>query len=727
MVEILDKLGYEIKNEWKLVGKVNGDRIEDAVDNFFTSADSKDTLLFYFTGHGIPDGHGDHFMASSDIDSNKPWRKGFNFDDIERAMKRSSATKIVTILDCCFSGAAGIAMGDEEDIAKNARVAMENTFKEGDGKCLLASSLGSQQSFKMKNQDYSLFTYYLIEGLNGGINNEAVNNKGFVTPSSLGDYVYHKVISADKRQKPIMKTAMSGNIVLAYYPNEPREKNEASPTASAATSGPDPIVLSARDYFKRREYERAIVFFDRVLESNPKHIEALNHKGICCIKLKRYDEARNCFNKVLETEQDNIEALDNLDRLKEYEGEAERRDSNAEPTDTEQTKLEKMKQNATKLLELQKYQEALTIYNQILNQNPSDVDSLKGKAASLFSLDNYDEALVCYKEILKIKPSDVEALNNVKLLQRIEKQKRVSDTTDSLFNEGVHYYTLGKFEEAMSCFERVLQINPSHYEARSYKNLLLERKNQHKKYADEIAESDDPSELIKKADYYINKRMYDEALACSEKALEIEPNYSLAWFYKGYALSEKGVYEESIDCYDKATKIDPSMLNGWNNKGVALDKLGRYKDALDCFEKELEVNPDNKLARDNKKLMLQKLGQTGDSDVGSPNKYNDPTLPNYKPYRPETNKKRSGGIRSETKLESRSNPEADKWFYEGTRLAANWTNKDDHQRAIECFDKALAIDPNLGYVWKYKGYSLNALNRKDEAQKCFRKAKELGF
>jgi hypothetical protein len=45
----------------------------------------------------------------------------------------SIAKKIITNLDCCFSGATGITMGNEEDIAKSASSDKDRTFKEGNG------------------------------------------------------------------------------------------------------------------------------------------------------------------------------------------------------------------------------------------------------------------------------------------------------------------------------------------------------------------------------------------------------------------------------------------------------------------------------------------------------------------------------------------------------------------------------------------------------------------
>jgi hypothetical protein len=45
-------------------------------------------------------------LASSNINRIIPDEEGYSFIDLENAMKKTLARRIITILDCCFSGAA---------------------------------------------------------------------------------------------------------------------------------------------------------------------------------------------------------------------------------------------------------------------------------------------------------------------------------------------------------------------------------------------------------------------------------------------------------------------------------------------------------------------------------------------------------------------------------------------------------------------------------------------
>ena len=77
--QALLKQDYEIPEEFRLIGKVEGSKIRQTIIDFFAEAGARDTLVFYFSGHGMPDGHGDYFLACSDIDRKRPQRAGYAF------------------------------------------------------------------------------------------------------------------------------------------------------------------------------------------------------------------------------------------------------------------------------------------------------------------------------------------------------------------------------------------------------------------------------------------------------------------------------------------------------------------------------------------------------------------------------------------------------------------------------------------------------------------------
>jgi hypothetical protein len=225
MFTTLKSLGYEIHDNHKLIGRVKWDDLRCAIIDFFRNrnVNPKDTLLLYYSGHGVLDAYGDHNLAPSELDPFEPDSKGFPFDELTKMIDKSNSQRIVTVLDCCYSGAARIGKGGEEDAANAGRKAIDEKsriLERGEGKCILAASQAYQKAFETAQKNHSLFSYYLIEGLKG--NEETVDNYGYVTPDSLGRYVYNKIMSLPPEerpiQRPIRKVQQSGDIILAYYP-----------------------------------------------------------------------------------------------------------------------------------------------------------------------------------------------------------------------------------------------------------------------------------------------------------------------------------------------------------------------------------------------------------------------------------------------------------------------------------------------------------------------------
>ena len=74
------------------------------------------------------------------------------------------------------------------------------------------------------------------------------------------------------------------------------------------------------------------------------------------------------------------------------------------------------------------------------------------------------------------------------------------------------------------------------------------------------------------------------------KVAEVGEQSVAFWCNKGAALDTLGRNEEAISCYDKALGIDPRYTIAWNNKGIAFHILGRHEEAIGCFNKALAIN-----------------------------------------------------------------------------------------------------------------------------------------
>ena len=106
---------------------------------------------------------------------------------------------------------------------------------------------------------------------------------------------------------------------------------------------------------------------------------------------------------------------------------------------------------------------------------------------------------------------------------------------------------------------------------------------------------------------YDELKRYDEAMKCYDKALEIDPKNANVLCNKGASLNELGKYDEAMKCYDKALEIDPKNANVLCNKGASLNELGKYDEAMKCFDAALEIDAKHITSWNNKGIVLQNL------------------------------------------------------------------------------------------------------------------------
>src|SRR5215204_6353434 len=102
------------------------------------------------------------------------------------------------------------------------------------------------------------------------------------------------------------------------------------------------LLDSAREYYVKGDYKRADIFFERVLEIEPNHIDALNGKGTSLYRLADYDKAKKCFDKVLKMDPKNIAAFDNREMLgKKRDDSTQKLEKPPAPSQVSTQKLEK--------------------------------------------------------------------------------------------------------------------------------------------------------------------------------------------------------------------------------------------------------------------------------------------------------------------------------------------------------------------------------------------------
>ena len=180
---------------------------------------------------------------------------------------------------------------------------------------------------------------------------------------------------------------------------------------------------------------------------------------------------------------------------------------------------------------------------------------------------------------------------------------------------------LGRYEEAITCCEDALDIDPKYVRALNCKGLILY--DRLSKYPEALECYNKTLELEPKNNYSLfckgvicnHLEKFEEALECYNAVIDIgKKDVVSAQVNKGLVLSDLGQYEEAITFCNKLLdggKIDSheSLANINNNKGRALSLLGRGEEALKCYNDALDLNDNLAVAWNNKARSLEKFSK----------------------------------------------------------------------------------------------------------------------
>jgi serine/threonine protein kinase/Tfp pilus assembly protein PilF len=176
-------------------------------------------------------------------------------------------------------------------------------------------------------------------------------------------------------------------------------------------------------------------------------------------------------------------------------------------------------------------------------------------------------------------------------------------------------------------------------------------------------------------DYYLKGREYDNrgghqnndhAIKLFKKALELDPNYALAYSGLGNAYAWRGMkvrfypkawLDSAITVCNIALRIDPNSSEAYKAMGRAYLIKGWFQKALETFSKAVELNPSNRSVMSYIAYIKRSIGQ--------------------------------------------------------------------YEEALQCYKKALAIDPTVSGTYNSIGYTYLYLKKYDNAIHWFKKAMEL--
>jgi WD40 repeat protein len=207
-------------------------RVGQAILGFYRDVQPDDLTFLYFTGHGLKDDGGRLYLAMTNTVRDNLLFTGLPAEEVDRAMRSCASTRMVLVLDCCYSGAFPAGRPAKGDSAVHT---IERFH--GRGRAVLTSSDATQYSFEGDQLSgeavQSVFTRHLVAGLRDG--SADLDRDGDITLDELYSYVHDRVVAEIPRQRPRKQDEVKGRLVIArnvnWTPPEPSHIAQAEPPA----------------------------------------------------------------------------------------------------------------------------------------------------------------------------------------------------------------------------------------------------------------------------------------------------------------------------------------------------------------------------------------------------------------------------------------------------------------------------------------------------------------
>ena len=276
-------------------------------------------------------------------------------------------------------------------------------------------------------------------------------------------------------------------------------------------------------YQKKRDSNKAQLFFQKGLDVSPENFKALNNLGYLQESRGNLDKAIEFYKKSLSQETSDGIALVNLGNayLKKKE--------NTLAIQTFQKALKDQKENPIiykNLSEAYKnkgdYKKAFKTLNDGLTKIHLEITLLNSKAVLFQELKIYNIAIKIFETITKIDPNYTPAYNSI----------------------GVINQTMGDKKKAHFFYNRAIEIDP--YFALSFNN---------------------------KGFLFYNDKMYKEAGFFLDKAIMIDPKYSTAYNNRGLVFFKTKEFKKAVEYFRKAIELNKDNKSARKNLRFALKRV----------------------------------------------------------------------------------------------------------------------------------------------------------
>lgn len=364
-------------------------------------------------------------------------------------------------------------------------------------------------------------------------------------------------------------------------------------------------------WYDQGEFDESVKAYDRVLQLDPNHVDALVMKASCLRRMRSFERAAAAVDDAesrvgelprvlnerawIRSDQDDLDgALEVFDRILQLD-----------PNDRDA-----LVHRAQSLRLRRDFERASAALDDAIARLGADPGVLNQKGWLHYDRGEYGDALQVFDSVLQLSPDDEDALvykaDSLRLNGELdsaatalrEAEKRLGQTPKVLNRWGYLHLDAGDFDEAIQAFERVLEIDPGDPDAPIFlvQAFRLKRDFDRASAALDVARSrlgEQPGVLKQQAWLLYDQEDYDAAIEIFERVLKIDPNDSDALVYRGQILRLKRDFDKATTALGEAEERLGQIPSVLNQRAWLYFDQNRYEEAVKVFEHVLQAKPND--------------------------------------------------------------------------------------------------------------------------------------
>ncbi|KAK7252790.1 hypothetical protein RIF29_36996 [Crotalaria pallida] len=257
-----------------------------------------------------------------------------------------------------------------------------------------------------------------------------------------------------------------------------------------------------------------------------------------------------------------------------------------------------------------KFAQAISIFDQILKENPAYPEALIGRGTAYAFKRDLDPAIADFTKAIQFNPSAGEAWKRrgqaraalgevVEAIEDLTKALEFeSNSADILHERGILYFKIKEFDAAVEDLSTCVQLDRDNKSAYTYLGLALSSIGEYKKAEEAHKKSLQLDRNFLEAWVHLTQFYQDlskptKALECLDQVLHIDGRFARAYYLRGLLFHAMGEHRKAIKDLTMGLNSDNANFEFLYLRASCYHAVGQYKEAVKDYDAALDLELDS--------------------------------------------------------------------------------------------------------------------------------------